>query len=151
MTDKEVKRLSRSQLIEIIYQLQTREEELTDKNRRLEEELRSKRIRMEEAGNIAEAALELNDVFQSAQSAAAQYLSEIQIIRETAEEERQRIILAAEEDARQILQKAKEEASSIIDDVERTKKSVPETMCKTPELSVDAILRECRELFKEIE
>ena len=59
MTDKEVKRLSRSQLIEIIYQLQTREEELTDKNRRLEEELHSKRIRMENAGNIAEAALAL--------------------------------------------------------------------------------------------
>ena len=75
MTDKEVKRLSRSQLIEIIYQLQTREEELNEKNRRLEEELNSKRIRMEAAGNIAEAALELNDVFQSAQSAAVQYLS----------------------------------------------------------------------------
>lgn len=116
MTDKEFRRLSRYQLIEIIYQLQTREEELTEINGRLEEELRSKRIRMEDAGNIAEAALALNDVFQSAQSAAAQYLSEIQIIRETAEKERQRIILAAEEEARQIIQKAKEEASSIIDD-----------------------------------
>ena len=30
MTDKEVKRLSRSQLIEIIYRLQTREEKLTE-------------------------------------------------------------------------------------------------------------------------
>ena len=116
MTDKEVKRLSRSQLIEIIYQLQTREEELADKNRRLEEELRSKRIRMENAGNIAEAALELNDVFQSAQNAAAQYLSEIQTVRETAEKERQQIILAAQEEARQIIQKAKDEASLIIDD-----------------------------------
>lgn len=151
MTDKEVRRLSRSQLIEIIYQLQTREEELTDKNRHLEEELSSKRIRMEQAGNIAEAALALNDVFQSAQSAAAQYLSEIQIIRETAEEERQRIVLAAEEEARQIIQKAKEEASSIIDDAHRTKRSVPETPCKTPELSVGEILRECRDHFNETE
>ena len=122
MTDKEVKRLNRSQLIEIIYQLQTREEELTNKNRRLEEELRSKRIRIEEAGDIAEAALALNDVFQSAQSAAAQYLSEIQIVRETAEKERQQIILAAQEEARQIIQKAKDEASLIIDDTQRTKK-----------------------------
>ena len=127
MTDKEVKRLSRSQLIEIIYQLQTREEELTNKNRRLEEELRSKRIRIEEAGNIAEAALALNDVFQSAQSAAAQYLSEIQIIRETAEEERQRIIFAAEEEARQIIQTARSEAFSILDDAIRTKRSTPKT------------------------
>ena len=123
MTDKEVKRLSRSQLIEIIYQLQIREEELTDKNRRLEKELRSKRIRMENAGNIAEAALELNDVFRSAQNAAAQYLSEIQIVRETAEKERQLIILDAQEEARQIIQKAKDEASLIIDDTQRTKKN----------------------------
>ena len=122
MTDKEVKRLSRSQLIEIIYQLQIREEELADKNRRLEEELRSKRIRMENAGNIAEAALELNDVFRSAQNAAAEYLSEIQTVRETAEKERQQIILAAQEEARQIIQKAKDEASLIIDDTQRTKK-----------------------------
>ena len=140
MTDKEVKRLSRSQLIEIIYQLQTREEELTDKNRRLEEELRSKRIRMENAGNIAEAALELNDVFRSAQNAAAQYLSEIQIVRETAEKERQQIILAAQEEARQIIQKAKDEASLIIDDAQRTKKNASVTPCKPSDLSVDAIL-----------
>ena len=151
MTDKEVKRLSRSQLIEIIYQLQTREEELTDENRRLEEELRSKRIRMEEAGNIAQAALELNDVFQSAQSAAAQYLSEIQIIRETAEKERQEIILAAQEEARQIIQKAKDEAPLIIDDTQRTKKNASVTPYKPSDLSVDAILRECRKIFKDIE
>ena len=151
MTDKEVKRLSRSQLIEIIYQLQTREEELTDKNRRLEEELRSKRIRMENAGNIAEAALELNDVFRSAQNAAAQYLSEIQIIRETAEKERQQIILAAQEEARQIIQKAKDEASLTIDDTQRTKKNASVTPRKPSDLSVDAILRECRKLLKDIE
>ena len=131
MTDKEVKRLSRSQLIEIIYQLQIREEELTDKNRQLEEELCSKRIRMENAGNIAEAALELNGIFQSAQNAAEQYLSEIQIIRETAEKDRQQIIFAAKEEARQIIQKAKEEASSMIDDTQRTKRNASETPCNT--------------------
>ena len=133
MTDNEVKRLSRSQLIEIIYQLQTREEELTDKNRRLEEELRSKRIRMEDAGNIAEAALALNDVFQSAQSAAAQYLSEIQIIRETVEEERQQIILAAKDEARKIIERARSEAFSMLADTQRTKRSVAESPRNTSE------------------
>lgn len=114
MTDKEVKRLSRSQLIEIIYQLQIREEALSDQNKRLEEELRSKRIRVEDAGNIAEAALALNNVFQSAQDAAMQYLSEIQAIREAAEEEKQQIILAAKEEARKIIQNARSEAFSIL-------------------------------------
>lgn len=151
MTDKEVKRLSRSQLIEIIYQLQIREEELTEENRRLEEELCSKRIRMDNAGNIAEAALALNDVFQAAQGAAEQYLSEIQIIRQTTEKEKQHIILAAKEEARQIIQKATEEASLIIDDAQRTKRSAPETPCLISEPSVDAMLREYRELFNETE
>ena len=149
MTDKEVRRLSRPQLIDIIYQLQTREEELTEKSRRLEEELCSKRIRMENAGNIADAALALNDVFQAAQSAADQYLSEIQLIRETAQKERQQIIIAAEKEAQQIIQKAKEEASSIIDDVQRTKRSVLETLYQTAERSVDTILKEYRDLFNE--
>lgn len=121
MTDKEVKRLSRYQLIEIIYQLQIREEELTEINQRLEEELRSKRIRIENAGNIAQAALELNEVFQSAQNAAEQYLAEIQVIQETAEKERQRIISAAEEEARQMIQKAKEEAAIIMDEAKSAK------------------------------
>ena len=35
MTDKEFKRLSRSQLIEIIYQLQIKQEELTADNEKL--------------------------------------------------------------------------------------------------------------------
>ena len=39
MTDKEFKRLSRSQLIEIIYQLQIKQEELTNENEKLQKNL----------------------------------------------------------------------------------------------------------------
>ena len=39
MTDKEFKRLSRSQLIEIIYQLQLKQEELIADNEKLASEL----------------------------------------------------------------------------------------------------------------
>ena len=53
MTDKEFKRLSRSQLIEIIYQLQLKEEEMIAENQKLKADLEDKRIRMQEAGNIA--------------------------------------------------------------------------------------------------
>jgi len=44
-----------------------------------------------------------------------------------------------------------EGASLIIDDAQRTKRSAPETPCQISELSVDAILREYRELFNETE
>ena len=81
MTDKEFKRLSRSQLIDIIYQLQLKQEELTAENEKLSKALADKRLRVSKAGNIAEAALEIHNVMQAAQDAATHYLEEIRIMR----------------------------------------------------------------------
>lgn len=107
MTDKEFKRLNRSQLIEIIYQFQLQVDKLTEENQKLEQELSDKRIRLSNAGNIADAALEINDCFRSAQNAADQYLNEIKTIREEAEAEKQRIIAQAKEQAAEIIADAK--------------------------------------------
>ena len=82
MTDKEFKRLSRYQLIDIIYQFQLQIDKLTEQNQELERELADKRLRLSNAGNIADAALEINDCFRSAQNSAEQYLNEIKAIRE---------------------------------------------------------------------
>ena len=103
MTDKEFKRLSRSQLIDIIDQLQRKQKELEEENRKLKAEVGDKRIRLREAGNIAEAALAMHNVMQSAQDAADQYLEEIRAMKkETAE------------NCNRILEKAKQEAAAIV-------------------------------------
>ena len=107
MTDKEFKRLSRAQLIEIIYQLQLQIDKLNEEKQALENELEDKRLRLQSAGNIAEAALEINDCFRSAQNAAEQYLNEIKAIREEAEAERQRILANAQAEAEAIIVGAK--------------------------------------------
>ncbi len=107
MTDKEFKRLSRAQLIDIIYQFQLRVDQLTEQNQELERELADKRLRLRNAGDIANAALEINDCFRSAQNAAQQYLNEIQAIREEAEAERQRILSEAQAEAAAIIAGAK--------------------------------------------
>ena len=99
MTDKEFKRLSRAQLIEVIYQLQLQVDNLTERNQTLEAALAEKRLRISNAGNLAEAALEINDCFRSAQNAAEQYLSEIKLLREETEAERARILAAAQAEA----------------------------------------------------
>ena len=99
MTDKEVKRLNKAQLIDIIYQLQLRMDELTEKNRELEAALEDKRLRMRDAGDIAHAALEMNACFQSAQTAAEQYLSEIRAMHAEMETERQRLLAEAQREA----------------------------------------------------
>ena len=107
MTDKEFKRLNRSQLIDIIYQLQVKQKELEDENLKLKEELADKRIRMGQAGNIAEAALAIHNVMQAAQDAAAQYLEEIRIMRIETEEKCQRLLEKAQKDADSIVAQAK--------------------------------------------
>ena len=112
MTDKEFKRLTRAQLIDIIYQLQVRVDELTEQKKSLERALEDKRLRIDNAGNIAHAALEINDCFGSAQKAAEQYLNEIRILHAEAETECQRLLTDARTEAAQIIEKAKEEILS---------------------------------------
>ena len=107
MTDKEFKRLSRAQLIDIIYQLQLQLDKVNEEKRELEGELADKRLRLSTAGNIAEAALEINDCFRSAQNAAEQYLNEIKLMREETEAERQRILAQARAEAEEIIAGAK--------------------------------------------
>ena len=103
MTDKEFKRLSRAQLIEIIYQLQLELDKENEEKQALEREPADKRLRLSNAGNIAEAALEINDCFRSAQNAAEQYLNEIKAVREDIEAERERILAQAQAEAAAIL------------------------------------------------
>ena len=133
MTDKEFKRLSRSQLIEIIYQLQLKQEELTAANEKLSEALAEKRLRISKAGNIAEAVLEVHNVMQDAQDAADHYLEEI---KSRLSSEYLRMMKEAKEKAEAIIEKAQKEAAEI---VAKAKKEDPNF-----ELVVDAILLEYR-------
>ena len=110
MTDKEFKRLSRSQLIDIIYQLQLKQETLIAENDRLSNALADRRIRIEHAGSIAEAAFALHDVIQAAQDAADHYLEEIQTQQVKAEQE----LNEAREQAAATLEKAQKEADAIL-------------------------------------
>ena len=107
MTDKEFKRLSRAQLIDIIYQLQLQIDKLNEEKQELESKLKDKRLRLKSVGNIAEAALEINNCFRSAQNAAKQYLNEIKVIREETEAQRQSILAKAQAEADAIIASAK--------------------------------------------
>ena len=120
MTDKEFKRLGRAQLIEIIYRLQLELDKVNDEKQALESELKDKRLRLQSVGNIAEAALEINDCFLSAQNAAEQYLNEIKAIREETEAERQRILARAQAEAEAIIASAKKthgDYDSVIEEI----------------------------------
>ena len=113
MTDKEFKRLSRSQLIDIIYQLQLKQEELVAENEKLSVELADKRIRLSKVGNVAEASIEIHNVLKAAQDAAEHYLSEVRL---RIDERQDQLIKEAEEKAAAIIEEAKNIAANAYGD-----------------------------------
>ena len=118
MTDKEFKRLSRAQLIDIIYQLQVKQDALTAENEKLSKALEDKRIRFGKVGNIAEAALAVNHVMESAQAAAEQYLEEIRTMQEETQKKCQRLLENAQKEADAIVARAKKTLPSSETDLE---------------------------------
>lgn len=112
MTDREFKRLSRAELIDVIYQLQLQNNELNEEKQALACELEDKRIRLRNAGNIADAAMEIHHVMQAAQDAASHYLEEIRIMRDETEEKCRRLLENARKEADEILAQAKRRNTS---------------------------------------
>lgn len=77
MTDKELRRLSRSELLEMMISLTEENEKLKIRLEQAEAQLKDRRILVDKAGSIAEAALQLNHVFEAADRAVQQYLENV--------------------------------------------------------------------------
>lgn len=77
MTDRELRKLKRAELLEMMIAQNKEIELLREKLMRAEEKLKEREIRIGKAGSIAEAALQLNHIFEDAQRAADQYLENV--------------------------------------------------------------------------
>ncbi len=77
MTDKELKKLSRTDLLEMLIEQGKEIERLNEIIKKDKIQLQSKKILLNEAGSIAEASLKVNHIFENAQKAADQYLINI--------------------------------------------------------------------------
>ena len=108
MISKELKRLSRRELVDIIYQLKTNEQEMQEKIAKLEEFLHEKRIRISVAGSIAEAAMDITNLMSTAQMTADLYLREISCMK-----------IDAEEECRRMIEDARKKADKIVADGEK--------------------------------
>lgn len=120
MTEKDLKKLTRRRLLELLLIQTERADKLEAELAEVNSKLQSKLLSEKEAGSMAEAALKLNGIFEAADSAAAQYLENIRIsseyqekLRAEAEEEGRRIIARAGEDARRIVDEAEADAEAI--------------------------------------
>ncbi len=120
MADKELRRMNRTELIEIIYALQQNDKTLRNENEDLRRRLDDRMIRLENAGSIAEAALSLNHIFEDAQNAASQYLESLAEDKKQAEE----ILADAEKRAEEILTDAEKRAEEILADAKEQQKRI---------------------------
>lgn len=109
MENKDLKRMRRSDLIEIIYEYQSREQILTRKNEELAALLSDRRTHIEKAGSIAEAALALQHIFEAAQAAADLYVDEVRDANADADRRAREILDAARREADAMRRQAREE------------------------------------------
>ena len=79
MTSKELKRLRRSDLMEILLELSKENKELREKLQEAETKLQERQVLIEESGSLAEASLKLNRIFEDAQAACDQYEENVRL------------------------------------------------------------------------
>lgn len=80
MTDRELRRLSRGELLEMLIEQTEENRQLKIRLEQAEAQLRDRRIEIQKAGTLAEAALRLNRVFEDADKAAQQYLENLRLM-----------------------------------------------------------------------
>lgn len=78
MTDRELKKLNRRDLMQLLLDQSKEMQDLRTKLAATEAALQDKTLKISQAGSIADAALQLNGVFEAAQEACQQYTLNIQ-------------------------------------------------------------------------
>lgn len=118
MTDKRLRRLRRTALLQLLIEQMEENERLSAQLAEAQTQLENRRIAIDEAGTIAEAALSLNNVFASAQAAAAQYLENVSAMHEECEQWCVERAARAQEQAEKILAEARVQAAQILAEAE---------------------------------
>ena len=119
MTRKELRRLSRAELLEMLIQ---QEEELNackEQLARAQAELESRQIKISNAGSIAEAALQVSGIFEAAQRAADQYLSSVNELSARQEEVCARMEAETKRKCDAMVEKAQADSQRYWDDISR--------------------------------
>ena len=115
MTEKELKKLNRYQLLELLILQTQKADQLQQELNTVRAQLEEQNIRLSKLGSIAEASLQVSGIFEAAQKAADMYLD------------------AARLQARIIEDEAKKTARTIIGHAEITGKFASVLQPKTPD------------------
>lgn len=116
MTDKELKRLSRADLMELLLRQGRENQQLRQELEQAREELADRRIRLEEAGSIAQASLAIHGVMEAAQAAADDYVQAVEALHREQQEKCQRMEAETQGKCDQMLTQAREKAQEYWED-----------------------------------
>lgn len=108
MEEKTLRKLSRTELLELLIQQTRLVDELEQQLADARKQLQNRQIAIDRAGTMAEACLMINGVVEAAEKAAAQYLENI----ERLSGEQQRVCDAMEASAREQAQRILEETEA---------------------------------------
>lgn len=145
MTDEELRKLKRADLLELLVAQGKENEALQEKLRQAEAALWDRQIQLDEAGNIAEAALRLSGVFEAAQQASDQYLENIRKMHEETESRCARLEETSRARAEQLEQESKAQAERLVAEAEEKARALTaetEAKCRAMVAQAEAETRE---------
>ncbi len=114
MTDVELKKLNRAELLTMLMSITQRCDDLEEELEVCKKELAKKDIEINKAGTLAEAAVRINGVFEAADQAAEQYLQNVKMQFENQETITRELMEATEARCRKAEQETKEKCEEMI-------------------------------------
>ena len=114
MTDKELRKLRRDDLLQILINQQRQIDELNAQLQAEREALANRNIAIQESGTLAEALLKMNGVYEAAQSAADEYLRQMRDRADALVADAEKRSAEAARAADGVLSQAKAEAERIV-------------------------------------
>lgn len=139
MTENDIKKLSRTDLLELLIAQAEECEGLKQKLSQAEAKLEDRRLVFDDCGSIAEASLRINGIFQLAQKTADEYLENVKDYTETRE-----AVFKRHEDAARIA------AARIISDAERKSNAMIEETTKKCEEMVRVAKKESEKYWDSV-
>lgn len=138
MTEKELRKMNRMELLSLLLDSYREVELLQSRIGQLEETLRDRELMIQNVGNIADASLQLNQVFTVAQAAADQFLENVRLkcARTEAETEAKarQILAQAEMNSVHMEEEAKRRSENYWKQVEA---KIQDVICAHPALKYD--------------
>lgn len=119
MTEKELKRLNRRELLEMLIMQSKKIDRLQAELDGAQQALSKRELEISESGSIAEASIKVNNVFTDAQRAAEQYLENIHRLHADTEDECKQLKEKTVAECKDIKENAEAEAKHYVEEAIR--------------------------------